>query len=302
MKRILCLLLLSSYLYSGELEDNNLQKISEVKKGEQIITTIGNGDTRGIVVRSMGKLTEAQERIIVKTYQTFYNWDEFDIRDAELVFEGNSLSIIFQLNTLVYKEIDIAPFLPSGIQLYYETFFEYDFRMFKDSLFMRLKGQYYSKEEFLEELYKAVSDPILYIQIHDPSYIIRQIDELRTTNNEQSKLLFELEERHEKLLTDFTSLVKNYTELLEAYNTTTKEKDLLTNGVISLANRSFFGSLGEYDRAVVDRVIELKTSNPNLLLKECVTNLKAEGLKVSNKTVEAVYIVYFGEFPQNPVE
>lgn len=323
MKRVLCLLLLTSYLFAGELEDNNLRVRSETKKGNQIETVIGNGKGMEIVVRSTGPLTASNERLIVKTYKTFYNWDEFDIRAAEMVFEGKSLSIIFLLNKLVYKGINIAPYLPSGIQLYYETFYEYDFRMFKDSLFMRLKGQYYSKGEFLDELYNAVNDPLLYIQTRDPSYIIRQIDELRTTNNEQSKFLHQLDERnlnlldqhealleqhqalverHDSLLSDFETLLENHNNLQTAYNQTVTEKDLLTDGVLSLANRSFFGSLGVWDRTIVDKVIELKTATPAMTVKECAAAIKAEGLKVANKTIEAVYIVYFGEFPQNPTE
>ncbi|MGL1893984.1 MAG: hypothetical protein OCD02_20260 [Spirochaetaceae bacterium] len=261
MKRIFILLLLSPYLFS--IED--------------------------IDVTSKEVLSSQQEELVTRTYETFHNWPEMLVKKSNLIFEDDKLSIIIELDELNYKNIEISQYMPSGIQLYYNTFYEYDFRMFKDGLFMRLRGQYFSKEEFLEELYKAVQDPILYIKVHDPSYFIKQIDLIREENKDRNKELLELienlTEQHNKLQVD-------YTELLDKHQK-------LTTGVISLNNTGFLGSLAEYDTTYVELVITHKTENSNLTVKELAKLLKDSGTPVPEKVIESIFIIYFEEFSQN---
>lgn len=306
MKRLLLLSLISFYMYAGDLESYNLKVKSESNVAGNIETEIESTGGMSLSIRSKKKLTEEQEDLVGRTYITFFNWKELNIESAKLVFEGRKLSIIFQIKDLTYNDVEISRFMPSGIQLYYDTFYEYDFRMFKDGLFMRLKGQYYSKAEFLEELYNAVVDPILYVQIHDPSYIIRQIDQLRTQNQEQDKGLFELLEKNNELLEKHSILQQNHNELQEKHNQLqadhlkqTDIQDRLKDGIISLSNKSFFGSLNVFDKTQVEQIIELKKSNPAYTVKEVVAALKLKEIKVSSKVVEGVFIIYFDEFPQN---
>ncbi len=309
MKRLLILILLSLisvYMYAGDLKSYNLQVESVSNVAGNIETVIETKGDLSLIIRSDNKLTEEQQDLVGRTFIAFFNWTELNITSAKLVFEGRRLSIIFQIKDLTYKDVEISQFMPSGIQLYYDTFFEYDFRMFKDGLFLRLKGQYYSKEEFLEELYNAVVDPILYVQIHDPSYIIRQIDKLRTQNKEQDKERSELLERHNELLEKHNSLRQNHNDLQEKHNQLqtdqlkqTDIQDKLKDGIISLSNKSFFGSLNVFDQTHVEQIIKLKESNPAYTVKEVVAALKLEEIKVSAKVVEGVFIIYFDEFPQN---
>lgn len=306
MKRLLLLSLISFYMYAGDLESYNLKVKSESNVAGNIETEIESTGGMSLSIRSKKKLTEEQEDLVGRTYITFFNWKELNIESAKLVFEGRKLSIIFQIKDLTYNDVEISRFMPSGIQLYYDTFYEYDFRMFKDGLFMRLKGQYYSKAEFLEELYNAVVDPILYVQIHDPSYIIRQIDQLRTQNQEQDKGLFELLEKNNELLEKHSILQQNHNELQEKHNQLqadhlkqTDIQDRLKDGIISLSNKSFFGSLNAFDKTNVEQIIEIKESTPAYTVKEVVAALKLKEIKVSSKVVEGVFIIYFDEFPQN---
>lgn len=286
MKKI-CLLmtLLGSFIYAGDLENNNLlikssQEINS--RYETVITTPESGD---IIVLSDTDLTTYQKDLISKTYETFYRWDELKIKESQMIFEDRKLSIIIKPKMLFYQDIEITPFLPSGIQLYYETFYEYDFRMFKDLFFMRLKGQFYLKEDFLNEIFNAVSDPILYVQIHDPSYLIRQIEELKNINTEQDKTTSTLQEY-------INNLEMKHLELLEMYQK-------LSNSLISLNNRSFLGSLIEFNQDHIKDVVKLKTETPTVTVKEVISILKTSDIKVSSKLVESVFMVYFGEFPQN---
>lgn len=278
--------------YSGESKDSG--------KIETLVETPGKGF---IPIISDATLDSQQINLIGRTFQTFFNWNELNIESAQLIFEGRKLSILIKLDQFIHNGEDISVYMPSGIQFYYETFYEYDFRMFKDGLFMRLKGQYYSKEEFLDELYNAVSDPMLYIQIHDPSYVIRQIDELRSENHEQDMNFTALKESHEKLTKEYITLLEMHNNLLNEYKTQVENRNIadekLKNGIISLGDKSFFGALKEFDADALNTIIEMKKANPAYSIKDIQTALKTKGIKVTNKLIEGVFIIYFYEFPQN---
>ncbi|MBN2617219.1 MAG: hypothetical protein JXR64_02775 [Spirochaetales bacterium] len=280
MKKIyLIVLTLSIFYINGQsLSDYNLLIKNQEQKGLNLETIISTPLNQDITIISNDKLNAENIELIGKTYTTFFTWDELNIKESKLIFNNNKLSVIIIPNSFNYNGVDFSDFLPSGFQIYYDTFYEYDFRMFKDSLFLRLKGQFYSKEEFLDELIKAVDDPLLYVQIHDPSYLVRQIDELKAINSQQNNELKETKE-----------LLQN---LIEEHNK-------LLNAVVTLDNRSIFGALEPYSKESIEKIIDIKIKKPTATVKDVITELKNSGIKASNKLVESIFIVYFTEFPQN---
>lgn len=278
MKKILLISLITFNIYAGDLASYNLLLESQKEIDNRTETTIITPQNEVISVISTSELTVDQEDLIGRSFNTFFNWDELKIESFQMIFEDDQLSILIKPYSLIYNETDIAQYLPSGIQLYYDSFFEYDFRMSKDLLFMRLKGQFYSKEEFLEELNNAVLDPILYIQIHDPSYLIRQIDELRSINKEQDNTINEMQKIIEELSLNHSKLV---------------------NAVLSLNNTSFLGSALEFNKSDIKEIIEVKSNNPDLTVDDVVSTLKIDGVKVTDDLVKSVFMIYFDEFPQN---
>lgn len=292
MRFIFLLLAISTLAHSQDFSDIGLKEVGESEAGRNRVLSLEDANNKTIEIVYSNELTPKDVNLIKRIYTTLISWEELTLKKAEIIFDSDSVDIIILPESLIYNEVEISQYMPSGMQFYYTKFFEYDFRMFKDTLFMRLKGQYYSKDEFFQEVYNAVEDPILYIQIHDPSYLIRQIDALRSVNNDQSKEIFELKEELSSLLAKHESLYSANEMLLDEFKR-------LRSGTIAINNKNFFGSLGAYNQADVEKVIEIKEGNLKLTVKEVSTKLKDKGLKVSNKTIEAVFMIYFGEFPQN---
>lgn len=305
-KVILLLLLIPKLIFTQDFSNLNLSIVNQEEiKGETVVT-LQDDVERKIVVTFKGELDNKQIDLIDTVYETLLTWEEVVLKESRIIFEKDKMNIIILPESITFKEMEISQYMPSGMQFYFKKFFEYDFRMFKDNLFMRMKGQYFSKDEFLEEIYNAANDPILYIQIHDPSYLIRQIDLLRDVNNEQSKNIFELQEMLAELAGKHDNLVSRHDELLEKHENLQGEKDVLAKdtqelsyATIAINNKGFFGGLSQYDQKLVDRAIEVKTANSSIDIKTLATQLKGEGFKVSNKVLEAVFMIYFNEFPQN---
>ena len=290
MKKLLLFLFSCTYLFSQEFITNEL-KLTESKKiinkTETIIVTSENLEIKTVSTKD---LTTEQLTLVERTYNTFFKWNELKIASALITFDNLKLSIILNIDTLIINGEDVSPFMPSGIQVYYDKFFEYDFRMFKDYFFMRLKGQFYNKSDLLDEIYNAYKDPVLYVQIHDPSYLIRQIDQLRSENLKQD------DEMH-TMVQKFEDLLDKYNNLEERYLDTVKDTINIKNGILSLNNKSFFGALNSFDLISINKVIEFKKENIDLSVKELELLLKSSGLKVSSKLIESVFVIYFNEYP-----
>lgn len=58
----------------------------------------------------------------------------------------------------------------------------------------------------------------------------------------------------------------------------------------------FFGQAKAIEPALFERIVSLKTEKPELPVKEMRETLKAEGLKVDDAIIKAVYAVIFGEY------
>lgn len=254
-------------------------------------TDITNKSGNIITVTSTTELTDQQQNLVLRTYEMLTSWEELVIEEIKFIYEEDKLSVLLSISSLIYQSTELSKYMPSGIQFYYETFYEYDFRMFKDSLFMRLKGQYFSKENLFEEIYKAAEDPILYVQVHDPSYLIRQIDGLREVNNQQNKAIDDLINMNNELKENLTKSTAESIKTLT--QNTTDSINNITAAIIALDNRNFWGKLADFNKDVVPLIIEIKTDNPQITVKEVVKQLKNNGVTTTSKTVEAVFILYF---------
>lgn len=285
MRLFFLLLAISTLAYSQDFTTTGLKELDRKVIGNSVNIVLEDGNKRVIEVVYKDELSKKELSLVKNIYKTLITWEELELKKAEIIFTDESTDIIILPESLIYNGVDLSKYMPSGMQFYYTNFFEYDFRMFKDTLFMRLKGHYYSKEEFFNEIYSAYLDPILYIQIHDPSYLIRQIDKLREVNSNQNAQISEL-------ITSLNNLSQKHEELLE-------EHRKLRDGTVAINNKSFFGSLGPFSHSDIEEAIIIKKENPKYSTKEVASKLKDKGLKVSIKTIDAVFMIYFGEFPQN---
>lgn len=109
---------------------------------------------------------------------TFLPWKQMKIKTLTIRYSGQIAEIVIIPNSLVYNKMDIVKYIPSGLQFYYDANMEYDFRIFVNQWFLKIAGQYYSADKFLERLHSAVVDPAQFIQKNDPDYFLRALGEI----------------------------------------------------------------------------------------------------------------------------
>ncbi len=220
-------------------------------------------------VASAAPLTEDNIQVVRIILSTFEHWKYLKVSRIRIVFSVNNHADILVIPTSFdYKGVDLSTYMPSGMQFSYDGYLGYDFRMYKDNLFMRLEGQVFGETDFANRLLDAVNNPVLYVQTNSPEYLLKQIGGLETK-------------------------VEDLTVIVDALR---KQLNVMSHGLVSLNNRGFFGTIFPVDTKAVDRVVALKTQNPSMTPAQVAAELAKEGIKISDNAIRMVFGVYFDAF------
>jgi hypothetical protein len=82
--------------------------------------------------------------------------------------------------------IDAVPYLPSGMLFSIENGnLLYNFRIKKDTYFIRINGAYISEKVLCDKVGEAINTPQTFVQRRDPDYLLASFDKL----NKETELL-----------------------------------------------------------------------------------------------------------------
>ena len=125
-----------------------------------------------------GSFTASDMNVLEIVRETFFNMEFLEVADLKVVFSLNRADIVVIPRRYRYEDLNFAALMPSGMQFIYTDFLEYDFRMLVDGLFVRMQGQYFNEQQFVERLARAGRNPAPYIQSTDPRFVFRPLDEV----------------------------------------------------------------------------------------------------------------------------
>jgi outer membrane murein-binding lipoprotein Lpp len=300
--------------YGIDLQNYGFNVTNTQQENNQTVYTVQTSDGFTFTVASSAPLTDSNAKVLKTSVSTLAGWKLLKIQQAKIVFNGSRADILIIPASFVYKGVDLAKYMPSGIQFYFDTYLQYDFRMLKDNLFLRLKGEVYDETQFADRLYSAVENPVLYLQTNNPEYLLLQINALTkkidnlTTQIEQTNAAFsQLTDKVDALAKagqDFTtkqeavnSKVENQIGDIKVQNQTMADEfDLLRYSLLILNNRGFFGQIRLIDKQAIAKVVQMKKEDSALTQDQVMAKLQAEGIKMSKKEVSLVFGVYFNEF------
>jgi len=264
-----------------------------------------SGFTLTISVR--GEPTQEQVKMVEAIARSIMNMKYFVPSTVRIALSDRRAEIIMVPKSFTYKGVDYVPYMPSGVQFFYVDSLEYDFRLMVQNLFLRVRGQYFTEEQFADKIASAVGNPYAYIQTHDPEYIIKKFQEIEE-NIERMKAEFastvaagkaEISALKAELAATKGDLATTKENLASANKKTESllaEFNLLRNAVVVLNNRGFFGSINIPSREAVAKLVEMKKREPGLTMQNAEARMQAEGVQISSKEVFLVYSVYFNEF------
>jgi chromosome segregation ATPase len=226
------------------------------------------------------EITEAQARSLQVIKDTIFSWKNLRLASLKVAFSENRAEVAVVPTSYACAGSSLTQFMPSGMQFYYTTFLEYDFRLRVKNLFVRIQGQFFTEDQFCEKLLSAVKDPSLYIQTHDPEYVINKISEAERQMERMSfelsddvKNLTALRSDHQSLKEDYNALKDDYTALKENYVDLRGDYKVLKEEDYGALKEDYRRQKGDYG-ALKDDYMALKDDYG--LLKEDYTSLKEE--------------------------
>lgn len=302
---IITILLLcgTGILFAGAFENMGLTVLSRQVKQGQISWKIEDrtGDTAEVV--TTGEPTRSEAEVVSYVLDLFPRWDYLAVKSIRVDLTDEVAQILVVPDSFVYEGTDLAKYMPSGMQFYYQKFAEYDFRILVDDLFLRIQGQLYTEEQLCEKLKTAIENPAAYVQSHDPEYVIEQfkqvnakIEELNQADKNKETEISNLKEEVADLEGELATITKAYNELKMSFDELKMAFDKTRTAMMYFHNSGFLWGPEVVPQEAIDRVVALKTERPELTRGEVAEIVKSEDVKITGRAIELVFRVYFNDF------
>ncbi len=290
--------------YGASLQSYGFNVANTRQENGQTVYTISEPNGFSFTVASANPITDTNAKVLQTVVSTLTSWKSLKISQARVVFNGERADILIIPSSFTYKGTDLARYMPSGMQFYYDKYLLYDFRMLKDNLFLHLQGEVYDERGFADRLYSAIQNPVLFLQTNNPEYLLKRLNvlvsRLETLSKELQQQKKELSDKLDRLSqnqdTVNTNLAKQLAIIKDQNTALSGDFDKVRYSLMALNNRGFFGQIYPIDRQAISRVVAMKEADPSLTKEQVMAKLKAEGVKMSNKEVSLVFDVYFNEF------
>ncbi len=291
--------------------------VQERTAGNQYIYELKDAADIPVTVVTRAQVTAAQKASLLDIRNRFSSWKSLTIASLRVFFQEDKIEVLMVPESLIWKGTELIEYLPSGILFSITDIIEYNFRMVKDNLFLRLQGRFFNEDQFCDRLLEASNNPLAFIQAQDPEYVIRRLsaieanidlvndaaaalqkanEDLNTRLEEMTAKYNDLQGRHEALQQKHSALQEKHDALKAEKDSLDKAFQILRYAVMTLENTGFFRGPTTIPPEYVERVVKLKRENPSLTIKHSFQQVKAECLKMSDQDVMLIFSVYFNEF------
>jgi len=221
------------------------------------------------------------ERLLVFLDQ-LENWDSLDYSQAHLQSDEQGIHIVIIPEVFSNKGRDLLPYVPSGIGFKLGRDQEYDLRLKIDDYVLRLRGYLETEQRLLERLAYIIADPVQYIRESDPAYAAYRVGEL------QQEL-----DTLKKQLADFETVLSSIQGRADKSDS---RSELLAMASIAALSKGLFSGPKALEKPILERIIAIKKADSSLDAKQIRDILKKEELSASDKQIQAVLAVYFGQY------
>ncbi len=265
MKRAAALLIIlftATALFAYDWESKEVKVLSSDTKNGETTQKLSTPEDGEFTLRLKTEIDEETAGLILKLNSQFRKWENMKVKSLEFVKAGGKLDIILIPESYTYEKTDFIPSMPAGMLFTYDEMLSYNFRITVENMFIRISGKFLNEKIFSDKITRAIKDPISYLTMYNPKYMLKQIFE-------QQKKIDEL----------------------------TRRCNRLSNAVMTLHNTGFLGfGVNEIKKELVKRVVELKRENPNMTKKQIEEKLKEEKIEAKSYEVFLILSVYFNEF------
>ena len=260
---LLVLFALTSSAYAYNWSAAGFQEISSGVEDDENYLILKDNNSVTIKIRFHDEAPRGWEDQVVELNKKFTQWKYMKSSAIDYLVTSNSLEVLITPNHFTYNNNDFLPYIPGGMTfILYDYGINYNFRVTKDNIFLRLNDKFIDEESLCKRIKEALDDPVLYLKKREPEYLLQKLNELES---------------------DIAQL-KMY-------------HDRLANSVLYLHNTGIFG-IGNtpVKSSLIKKVVELKTNEPTLTLDKIKEQLDKEKVDYSNKELKLILNIFYNEF------
>ncbi len=229
---------------------------------------------------SSAELTNNQAALLKTVVDRLYDLQYAKVENLKVVFTAGRVEIVLIPSTFSYNGMDLAQFMPSGMQFYYTDFLEYDFRLRVNQYFLRFAGRYTDEKAFADRLVDVVKNPTSFLRSQDPEYMLQRLDTIEKALGDSTRANRETLSRVAALAQQVTKLQSQLDAADSSHDALARQMQLLEYGVMVLHNRGWlFGTIYLPDRRVVEKAIEMKKANPTWTKDELAKEPREGGVQ-----------------------
>jgi len=220
-------------------------------------------DKKGFVfsVEDEDTISEEQVKSLLEIKDYVSRWSRVAVESLVFVPVDTGWDVLLFPRAVMYKGNNLASYLPAGMRFLWRGSLVYDFRMLVATNLLRIRGSYENEEELLSHMNRAVQYPLLYMRSDDMDIVLQKLE-----------------------------TVEERSILLQA------ENEALKKLWLAYLNRNFFGQLRPIKNELIERVVKLKEEYPYWGRRDIYEKVRQEGLKVSQKEVDLILLVYFSQY------
>ncbi len=228
---------------------------------QETIEKLTDEKGRTLTLRYRGEVTEETARSVSILFEKLYSFKSIKASTLNFRVSGNIIDVILIPESFEGISEPTSDYMPAGMLFQQSDSLEYNFRIMKDGIFVRVNGVFIDENELTGKLKDAYNHPRDYMRKRDPEYFLRKLDELESS-----------------------------------YARLKHENEKLRYAVMTLHNEGFLWGVYPIDKKAIDEVISLKKSDPSLNKEQLAKALKEKGYEIGEDEIFLILSVYFNEF------
>ncbi len=264
---VACLFALTWGAYALDSATFDATVVSSSSEGDRTAVALRDSAGRTYTVSVKEDPSPETAAQISKLKDIFFSWRNVTIGSLRFTITGTLIEALLIPERLEIGGNDARSFVPAGFFFSYTSALDlqYDFRVTKDNLFMRVSGHYVGEEEVEKKIADALANPTAYLQRSDVAYLLSRIDQSQTAIAGMQATL----------------------------DTLSAQVDALRYAAMTRENIQWLFFPTPIPRAGISRILELKRDSPSLTIAEAEARLKMQGIKLTDREVSIIFKYYF---------
>jgi len=161
-----------------DLEGTGFSLAGERKEEGRAFTVLAADSGGELLFFAEAQPSAERLRELRAIYEAIRSWPDFEPSVVRAINYAERLQVVAIPSRFKVEGTDLAPSVPSGVQLFRTKATEYDFKVKTGQQVIRVRSVYTGWDEMASAALAAYRDPASFVQARDPLYMLKRFAEL----------------------------------------------------------------------------------------------------------------------------